>query len=44
LPGRFDCRDDAHRFTTDELDARYGAASWDEVALDEQLAAEERAS
>jgi hypothetical protein len=44
LPGRFDCRDDAHRFTTDELDARYGAASWDEVTLNEQLAAEERAS
>ena len=44
LPGHFDCRDDAHRFTTDELDARYGAAGWDEVTLDKQLAAEERAS
>ena len=29
LPGHIDCRDDAHRFTSDELDAHHGVDNWD---------------
>lgn len=41
LPGWVDCRDDAHRFTADQLDARYGADGWEEITVEEQLEAEE---
>ena len=37
LPGSVDCRDDAHRFTSDELDDHYGATKWEEITLDDQL-------
>ena len=44
LPGSIDCRDDAHRFTLDDLDAHYGAANYDEITIEDQMDAEERAS
>lgn len=28
LPGHVDCRDDAHRFTTTQLDAMYGESGY----------------
>ena len=36
--GAMDCRDDAQRFTPDELDEHYGAGRWEEITLDEQEA------
>ena len=41
LPGSIDCRDNAHRFNCDELDALYGATNWNEISLEEQLRDEE---
>lgn len=37
LPGPVDCRDDSHRFTSDELDEHYGPAKWEEITLEEQM-------
>jgi hypothetical protein len=36
LPGSVDCRDDAHRFSFEDLDAHYGAAGWEEINLEDQ--------
>lgn len=36
LPGSVDCRDNAHRFTSDELDAHYGANVWDYETIEDQ--------
>jgi hypothetical protein len=40
LPWWVDCRDDAQRFTCDELDSHYGANRWREESLDEMEGAE----
>lgn len=40
LPGAVDCRDDAHRFTFDELDSFYGPIGWEEVTVEDQMDAE----
>lgn len=37
LDPNIDCRDDAHRFTFDQLDAKHGAEKWEEITLAEQL-------
>jgi hypothetical protein len=34
LPGSVDCRDDAHRFSTTDLENRYGEALADVTLLD----------
>lgn len=36
LPGYVDCRDDRHRFTSDQLDAKYGATGWEEITIEDQ--------
>lgn len=41
LPGTVDCRDNAHRFTVDALDAHYGPAKWEEITLEEQMSHDE---
>lgn len=40
LPGNIDCRDDAHRFTFDELDERYGRDNWTYWSLEDAENAE----
>lgn len=37
LPGSIDCRDNAHRFTFDELDTLYGPTGWEEINLEDQM-------
>jgi hypothetical protein len=37
LPPDIDCRDDAHRFTLSELDARYGPVGWEPCGHDAQM-------
>lgn len=36
-----DCRDDASRFTHDQLDKRWGVDGWREITLEEQEAQDE---
>lgn len=36
-----DCRDDANRFTFDELDAKYGPYGYDTRTMDERVEADE---
>lgn len=40
LPNSIDCRDDRHRFTSDDLNLHYGATNWEEITLEEQIEAE----
>lgn len=42
LPWWIDCRDDKHRFSFDQLDARFGANGYDYETLDEQMNAEKQ--
>lgn len=39
-----ECRDDDHRFTWDELDARHGENGWDYKDIEEQMQEEGEAS
>jgi len=40
LAWNVDCRDDAHRFTLEDLDEHYGVAGWNEVTLEDQIEGE----
>ena len=37
---RGDCRDDAERFTADQLDARFGENGWGYESIEDQMEAE----
>ena len=41
LAWNVDCRDDAHRFTLEDLDAHYGVAGWNEVPLEDEIEGED---
>ena len=41
LPGSVDCRDDRHRFASDEIDEHYGPLGWEEIEIEDGFEAHE---